>query len=148
MDFNHVFQRNVPKSKAIFTIAYICMSYNSVIITFPGNQLCFDTCCHGIQCFCWDDKRSLNSSTCISEFLYLYIFLHICKYLHWFTYFYIYLHIFSYIYIILHLFLLIKKLITLVSLHSNKIVLMSRNVKLHQLKCQYEAVETIIDKLI
>jgi hypothetical protein len=32
----------------------------------PSNQLCYDTCCHGIQCFCWENKRSMNSTMCIN----------------------------------------------------------------------------------
>lgn len=32
----------------------------------PRNQLCFDTCRHGIQCFCWDTQKSMNSTSCIN----------------------------------------------------------------------------------
>lgn len=32
----------------------------------PRNQLCYDTCIHGIQCFCWDNRQSLNSTRCIN----------------------------------------------------------------------------------
>jgi len=34
--------------------------------SIPRNQLCYDTCIHGVQCFCWDTRESLNSSRCIN----------------------------------------------------------------------------------
>lgn len=32
----------------------------------PRNQLCYDTGIHGVQCFCWSTRASLNSTRCVN----------------------------------------------------------------------------------
>lgn len=34
--------------------------------SIPRNQLCYDTGIHGVQCFCWNTRQSLNSTRCVN----------------------------------------------------------------------------------